>query len=363
MTAIAIAAGVLTVSATSTRITAATVAPTCGMRSSRPVIRASTMGNGRPNAHADRPATVAATSDTATLPISDEDTAPIESSSTGRHRASVAGPVKPNSQSVIVGRSMSRNSERNVRVTSDKIDPKTPPAMPRRVFAASGSPAARSLRASVTVSLMPAVEAISWNAAELVRSSHRPGSAWTNSTISSHTGPAVTTTSATTAANNPANTATAARPRAHPRRTMAPTTGSRPMASTAATKIDSSVPNEAMASATKAPKARTVSSVRGGMTISTRWGGGSTSASPPDAAVPVDHDPARRRQDQHHARPDEPAEQREGDADHPELRGGRGHRPRHPHRRAHRETGHADAREQRGRYQPAPCDPPREQDE
>src|SRR6185312_148645 len=114
ITAMAIAAGVLTVSATATRITAATVAPTCGMRSSRPVMTARTIGNGSPNAHADRPATVAATREIAMLPISDEDTALIESSSTGRQRASVLGGANPNSQSVIVGRSMMRNRDRNV---------------------------------------------------------------------------------------------------------------------------------------------------------------------------------------------------------------------------------------------------------
>ena len=78
MTPIAIAAGVLTVSATSTRMTAAIVAPTCGIRSRKPVITASTIGNGKPNAHADTPATVAATSEIAMLPISDDETAPIE---------------------------------------------------------------------------------------------------------------------------------------------------------------------------------------------------------------------------------------------------------------------------------------------
>src|SRR3954453_19754871 len=103
MTAIAIATGVLTVRPASTRITPATVAPTWGMRSRNPVIIASTSGNGSPNAYADRPATVAATSDTATLPISVEETAPTPSSTTGRHRASMAGVVNPNIQSVIVG--------------------------------------------------------------------------------------------------------------------------------------------------------------------------------------------------------------------------------------------------------------------
>src|SRR3954465_13702314 len=99
MIAMAIAAGVLTVSATSTRITAATVAPTGGMRSSRPVITPSTTGNGRPNAHADRPATRPAMIEIAMLPTSEEDTAEIESSTTGRQRATVAGGAKPNSQS------------------------------------------------------------------------------------------------------------------------------------------------------------------------------------------------------------------------------------------------------------------------
>src|SRR3954466_2711953 len=107
MIAIAIAAGVLTVSATSTRMTPATVAPTCGMRSRKPVITASTIGNGNPKMYADKPATVAATTEIATLPMSDDDTALIESSSTGRHRASTGGGVNPNSQFVMVGRSIS----------------------------------------------------------------------------------------------------------------------------------------------------------------------------------------------------------------------------------------------------------------
>src|SRR3954468_17656577 len=140
MTAIAIATGVLTVRPTSTRITPATVAPTWGMRSRNPAIIASTSGKGSPNAYAERPATVAATSDTATLPISDEEIALTEPSTTGRHRASVAGDVKPNSQSVIVGRSISRKSARNVSVTSDRIEPNRLPANPSSALAASGSP-------------------------------------------------------------------------------------------------------------------------------------------------------------------------------------------------------------------------------
>jgi hypothetical protein len=118
MTSIPIAAGVLTVSPTKTRMMAAMVAPTWGMRSRKPVIMASTIGNGRPNAHAERPATVAATREMATLPMSDADTATIDSSSTGRQRTSTAAGVNPTSQSVMFGRSISRNSARNVSVTS-----------------------------------------------------------------------------------------------------------------------------------------------------------------------------------------------------------------------------------------------------
>ena len=94
----AIAAGVLTVSATSTRMTAAIVAPTCGIRSRNPVITASTIGNGSPKIHADTPATVAATSEIARLPISDEETALIDSSRIGCQRFWTAGGAKPNSQ-------------------------------------------------------------------------------------------------------------------------------------------------------------------------------------------------------------------------------------------------------------------------
>src|SRR4051795_9983847 len=56
MISIAIAASVLTVRPTATRITAATVAPTCGMRSSRPVMMPSTIGNGSPKIYAETPA-------------------------------------------------------------------------------------------------------------------------------------------------------------------------------------------------------------------------------------------------------------------------------------------------------------------
>src|SRR4051812_28263878 len=123
------AASVLTVSATATRITAATVAPTCGIRSRKPVISANTSGNGSPNAQAETPATIAATQEIATLPSNEEETALIDVSTTGLQRASTSGAVNPNSHAVIVGRSMSRNSERNVSVTSDRSEPKIPPVM------------------------------------------------------------------------------------------------------------------------------------------------------------------------------------------------------------------------------------------
>ena len=154
---IPIAAGVLTVSATATRMTAAIVAPTCGIRSRNPVITASTIGNGSPNAQADSPATVAATSEIATLPISEEETALIEFSSTGRQRRSTSGVANPNNQFVIVTRSIRRKSERNVSVTSERTEPNTPAAMPSSAFAASGSPAANSLSALRIVSSAPAV--------------------------------------------------------------------------------------------------------------------------------------------------------------------------------------------------------------
>src|SRR3954466_11730546 len=171
MITMATAAVVLTVSATATRITAAIVAPTCGMRSSSPVITASTIGNGRPNAQADTPATVAATIEIATLPINEEDTAEIEFSTTGRQRASTGGGVKPKSQSVIVGRSINRNSDRKVSVTSESTEPNTPPARPRSALAASGSPAASSCSHLRTVSSAPPVEIRSWNTGLLVSSS------------------------------------------------------------------------------------------------------------------------------------------------------------------------------------------------
>ena len=49
------AAGTPWVSAASTRITPATVAPTIGIRSRKPAITPSASGNGAPSAHAERP--------------------------------------------------------------------------------------------------------------------------------------------------------------------------------------------------------------------------------------------------------------------------------------------------------------------
>jgi hypothetical protein len=149
-------------------MTAATVAPTCGIRSRNPVMTARTMGNGRPRAQAESPATVAATHEIATFPTSEDDTAPIDSSSTGRQRRSTAKGVKPKSQSVIVGRSISRKSARNVRVTSDSTEPNAPPAIPISVEAASGRPAARFLSASRTLSSAPAVDTSCWKPSEWV---------------------------------------------------------------------------------------------------------------------------------------------------------------------------------------------------
>ena len=54
------------------------------------MITPSTTGNGSPSSQDDTPAIVPAMIEIATLPTSDEDTARIESSITGRQRASTA---------------------------------------------------------------------------------------------------------------------------------------------------------------------------------------------------------------------------------------------------------------------------------
>jgi hypothetical protein len=64
---------------------------------------------------------------------------------------------------VIVGRSITRNSARNVRVTSERIEANAPPATPSSVVAASGRPSARFLSPSRTLSSAFPVETIFWN--------------------------------------------------------------------------------------------------------------------------------------------------------------------------------------------------------
>src|SRR6478752_2910415 len=208
----------------------------------------------------------------ATLPISDADTATIDSSSTGRQRFSTPGGAKPNSQSVIVGRSISRNSARNVSVTSDSSEPNAPPAKPRIVLAASGTFDTTSCSVECTELWVP-LDTTFWNAALLVSSFQYVGSSCANATSSFHKGLTVTRTIAASAAKITTKTNTAARPRPQPRLTSAPTTGSRPRARTAATRIDSSVPSDRIISATTAPNASSTSSVRTGTTISTRGAG------------------------------------------------------------------------------------------
>jgi hypothetical protein len=87
--------------------------------------------------------------------MSEDEVTEIDSSSTGRQRASTSGRAKPNSHCVIVWRSMSKNSDRNVSVTSESTAPKTPPATPSSVDAASGSPLARSSSAERTFACEP----------------------------------------------------------------------------------------------------------------------------------------------------------------------------------------------------------------
>src|SRR4051812_41292435 len=93
------------------------------------------------------------------------------------------------------------------------------------------------------------------------------------SLTSSQTGPNASRMSVTTNRPTAANTTSAALPRGQPRATSRPTTGSRPSAMTAATKIESSVSSDNTASTTTSPNARTTSSVRTGMTSSTRCEG------------------------------------------------------------------------------------------
>ena len=198
----------------------------------------------------------------------------MDSSTIGRQRRSTAGGANPKSQSVMVGRSITRKSARNVSVTRERMEPNSPPAMPSSAFAASGSPAARSLSADAILSSAPAAEVSCSKPALLVSSSQYPGSASTNSAISSHTGPAASSTSAPTATNMTKNTVSAALPRFQPRRWSAPTTGSSPSAITAARKIEISVPSDRIASATSAQAPSSTTKVRTPTTTSTRCGAG-----------------------------------------------------------------------------------------
>ena len=113
--------------------------PNCGIRSSSPTMTASTSGNGRPKAKAERPATTPATIEIMTLPSNVAATAEVDRSRIGLQRASVCGRMNPKSQSVIRGRSISRNSETNVSVTTDSSEENALPAKPRTALAVPGS--------------------------------------------------------------------------------------------------------------------------------------------------------------------------------------------------------------------------------
>ena len=101
----------------------------------------------------------------ATLPTSDDDTARIECSSTGRHRASTCGGVKPNSQSVISGRSISRKSARNASVTTESSEPNAPAGdadharWPRRAARPRARPSALRILSSAPALLDDVLEA------------------------------------------------------------------------------------------------------------------------------------------------------------------------------------------------------------
>ena len=264
----------LTVSATAPRITAATVAPTCGIRSSRPVITPSTMGNGRPNAHADRAATVPATTEIARLPSSEEETARMDSSTTGRQRCSTAGGANPNSQSVMVG-PLHHEEEREERQRDEGEDGAEQPAgdaqqrvrglrEPRgqvlergRDLVVRPGGGGELLEARAVGELVPVSGERLDELRDLVphrsrRQQHEraDGDEQTKNTVS------------------------AALPRFQPRRWSAPTTGSSPSAITAARKIEISVPSDRIASATSAQTPSSTSNVRTPTTTSTRCGAG-----------------------------------------------------------------------------------------
>ena len=231
---------------------------------------ASTIGNGSPNAQAESPATVAATSEIAMLPSSESEMASIDSSRIGRQRRLGFGGANPNSQSVIVG-PLHEQEQRQERQRDQRQHRAEHPAgdsqqgvgrvgqalgqvLERRAHRVLGARCWSACRTRPSGSAGPSTGA--------ARS--------TKSVIWSHSGPTVTTTIRNTATNNPANTTSAARPRGQPRRTRRLTTGSRPSASTPATKIDSSDPSDTMASPTAAATPTAISIVRRPMLTSTR---------------------------------------------------------------------------------------------
>ena len=187
---------------------------------------------------------------------SDDETALIESSTTGRQRALDRRRREPE-QPVGDRRALHQQEQREERQRHEREDRAEHAARDAEQRARGvRQPGGEVLERLADLSSAFAVDDELWNAGllrDLVpvrraargrtrRSGPRPG-------------PAVTSTSAKTAANSAAKTASAARPRPQPRATSAPTTGSRPSAITAARKIDSSVPSDTIASATSAPNA------------------------------------------------------------------------------------------------------------
>ena len=175
---------------------------------------------------------------------------------------------------MITGRSMSRNSARKLSVTSDSTEPKTPPAIPRSAFAASGRPAARSFRALRTVSSMPAVLVRSLNQSVCCSSSQYRGQRRSEVLDLVPHRPRRDEDERERRRRTPPRTRRAPRARAASRagRARRPP-GRGPSARTAARKIDSRLPSERIASTTSSAKPSRPSSVRAETTTSTRCGG------------------------------------------------------------------------------------------
>ncbi len=133
---------------------------------------------------------------------------------------------------------------------------------------------------------------MSWNPGLEASSFQSAGSDCTNSVIWSHIGPAVNRISRNTERNSAANENSDARPRFQPRLTSAATTGSRPNARTAASRIETSVPSETSASAIKPATATSDRIVRAGILISTGLGGIRRETTRPGAASTVTTMPA-----------------------------------------------------------------------